>query len=286
MSDQEIPHNELAAFGEDLRREREIRGISLKEIADATKISRRFLEAIEKNDHKTLPAPVFTRGFVREYARYLGLNTEEIVTRYNYGAASDDRIEKSAHLASLVPERAAPEEKPPARPRGIPTPLARIDRGVYVLLLIALALGGAIYWAVKNRGHLTGSVDTAESGHEAPAKPAAVAVVPPPTNTSVPPPVNDNTLRLTMNFIDASWIMLEIDHQTISFDAERGTKKSFEAKDRFRFRTIGNAGGLEMTLNDVHIPPLGREGQVLHDRIFDRDYLQRARAAGPAATQP
>jgi len=67
------PHSELASFGEELRREREIRGISLKEIADATKISKRFLEAIERNDHRTLPAPVFTRGFVREYAKYLGL---------------------------------------------------------------------------------------------------------------------------------------------------------------------------------------------------------------------
>src|ERR1700759_4894309 len=81
MADQESqPNAELAAFGEELRRERELRGISLKEIADATKISKRFLEAIERNDHNTLPAPVFTRGFVREYARYLGLSADEIVT--------------------------------------------------------------------------------------------------------------------------------------------------------------------------------------------------------------
>ena len=60
------PYSELASFGEELRREREIRSISLKEIADATKISKRFLEAIERNDHRTLPAPVFTRGFIRE----------------------------------------------------------------------------------------------------------------------------------------------------------------------------------------------------------------------------
>src|SRR5206468_4835222 len=94
--------SELASFGEELRREREIRGISLKEISDATKISKRFLEAIERNDHKTLPAPVFTRGFVREYARYLGLNADEIVNRYNYAAAGDVRIEKSPHLVRLV----------------------------------------------------------------------------------------------------------------------------------------------------------------------------------------
>src|SRR5258708_3367472 len=116
MSDIEPqPHSELAKFGEELRRERESRGISLKEIADATKISRRFLDAIERNDHKTLPAPVFTRGFVREYARYLGLNAEEIVNRYNYAAAGDDRIEKSAHLDRLVPDRSVERETHPVR---------------------------------------------------------------------------------------------------------------------------------------------------------------------------
>src|SRR5689334_24029251 len=102
MPEDDRTHSELATFGEELRREREIRGISLKEIADATKISKRFLEAIERNDHHTLPAPVFTRGFVREYARYLGLNAEEMVSRYNYAAAGDDRIEKTPHLDRLV----------------------------------------------------------------------------------------------------------------------------------------------------------------------------------------
>src|SRR5512141_2456245 len=115
MPDQEPQaHSELASFGEELRREREIRGISLKEIADATKISKRFLEAIENNDHKTLPAPVFTRGFVREYARYLGLNAEDMVNRYSSAAAGDDRIEKPPIADHL------PTEPPPAPPREVP----------------------------------------------------------------------------------------------------------------------------------------------------------------------
>src|SRR5438876_8769605 len=122
-------YSELASFGEELRREREIRGISLKEISDATKISKRFLDAIERNDHRTLPAPVFTRGFVREYARYLGLNAEEMVTRYNYAAKGDDRIEQSAHLERLVqpPAAVAPRE-----PKGIPPVYARVDRNIYL----------------------------------------------------------------------------------------------------------------------------------------------------------
>src|SRR5918994_7263406 len=103
MPEQNPQHqSELASFGEELRREREIRGISLKEIADATKISKRFLEALERNDHKTLPAPVFTRGFVREYARYVGLNAEEMVNRYNFAAANDDRIEKPPTVAKYA----------------------------------------------------------------------------------------------------------------------------------------------------------------------------------------
>src|SRR5437763_1058522 len=137
---------ELASFGEELRREREIRGISLKEISDATKISKRFLEAIERNDHRTLPAPVFTRGFVREYARYLGLAADEMVTRYNYAAAGDDRIEQSAHLERLV----QPVTPPPPQ-KGIPPIYARVDRNIYLLLAIIAALALVTWWALRSK---------------------------------------------------------------------------------------------------------------------------------------
>src|SRR5947207_13014343 len=147
MADQDPqPHSELATFGEELKREREIRGTSLKEISDDTKISKRFLEANEKNDHKTLPAPVFTRGFVREYARYLGLSSEEMVNRYNYAAAGDDRIEKSAHLDRLV---APPVVIPVKEKKGIPPPYARVDRNVVLLIVIDVALIGMAFWACR-----------------------------------------------------------------------------------------------------------------------------------------
>jgi len=153
MPDQEPTpnHSELASFGEELRREREIRGISLKEIADATKISKRFLEAIERNDHKTLPAPVFTRGFVREYARYLGLSADEMVNRYNFAAVGDDRIEQSAHLERLTTPQAPPAPRKKAPMISIPPPYARVDRNVYILLIVVIALAGVSYWALKHR---------------------------------------------------------------------------------------------------------------------------------------
>ena len=72
----------MASFGEEIRRERELRDISLKEIAEATKISIRFLEALEQNNFDILPGGIFNRGFVRSYARFIGLDSEEMVNAY------------------------------------------------------------------------------------------------------------------------------------------------------------------------------------------------------------
>jgi cytoskeleton protein RodZ len=71
---------QLTGFGEYLRRERELRGVSLEEISAATRISIRFLEAIEGEELSKLPGGIFTRSFVRTYARFLGLDEERVLT--------------------------------------------------------------------------------------------------------------------------------------------------------------------------------------------------------------
>jgi transcriptional regulator with XRE-family HTH domain len=266
------PHSELASFGEELRREREIRAISLKEIADATKISKRFLDAIERNDHKTLPAPVFTRGFVREYARYLGLNAEEMVNRYNYAAAGDDRIEKSAHLDRLTPK---PSETPlpPPKKRGIPSPFARVDRNIYLFILVTVALGAVIWWAILRKRE-------ARNDETRPVAVPVARTIKPKRTTSVLAAENataaaqDAVLHLTVDMNDDSWIQLEADGASVfNDDMKRGEHRVFDAKNEFRFKTIGNAAGPRLSLNGVQIPPLGREGKVLHDRVFNRKTL-------------
>jgi len=72
----------MASFGEELRRERELRDISLKEISEATKISMRFLEALEQDNFDILPGGIFNRGFIRAYARFIGIDGEEMVNAY------------------------------------------------------------------------------------------------------------------------------------------------------------------------------------------------------------
>jgi transcriptional regulator with XRE-family HTH domain len=278
MADQESesqPHAELATFGEDLRREREVRGISLKEIADATKISRRFLEAIERNDHKTLPAPVFTRGFVREYARYLGLNAEDMVSRYNHGAAGDDRIEQTAQLDRLVQPPTLPSLPQQAvKKRGIPPIYARIDRNLLVLVIIAAALAAVIWWAVQRKRA------TPEPIADAPAP--VMAPASPPPAPAEPTQQPDDRLRLEIEVVANSWVVLEADGQVIVNDElKQGDRRTVEANETFRFRTVGNAAGIALTLNGIRLPALGGEGEVIKNRTFDRDALQELRSNEP-----
>src|SRR4029079_15972685 len=87
MPGEETP---MASFGEELRRQRELRAISLREISDATKINIRFLEALEQNDFKHLPGGQFNKGFIRAYARHIGVSGEDMVNAYLLELKSED----------------------------------------------------------------------------------------------------------------------------------------------------------------------------------------------------
>lgn len=87
-------------LGEFLRRERELRHISLDEVAERTKISRRYLEAIEEGRYDRLPGEAFVRGFIRSYAQSVGLDPQDTLLRYSQGrvaqAPSVTRAEPTA----------------------------------------------------------------------------------------------------------------------------------------------------------------------------------------------
>jgi cytoskeletal protein RodZ len=69
-------------FGEHLKREREMRGVSLEEVSAATRIAPRFLVALENEQWDQLPGGVFNRGFIRAVARFLGLDEDNLVSEY------------------------------------------------------------------------------------------------------------------------------------------------------------------------------------------------------------
>ena len=96
---------QMATFGETLRRERELRQVSLREVAEATKINVRHLQALERNDFGFLPGGAFTRGFIRSYARYIGIDDVEMVNAYLYELAQQEESVPTATLAGQGVDR-------------------------------------------------------------------------------------------------------------------------------------------------------------------------------------
>jgi cytoskeletal protein RodZ len=264
------PAPNAASFGEELRKEREMRGISLKEIADSTKISRRFLEAIERNDMRTLPAPVFTRGFVREYARYLGLNADEMVTRYGDFIQAIEAAE--AEAAASTPPRTAPlpdfRRNSTYRPEPPPSSAGRyLAVAIVIIVLLAAALG-ALLWRRPWRGGDKPSTST--------AKVAPATAVSPPATTTVAPVTSGLTMEL--HFRERTWLTAQTDGKTvINGEIEAGEQRTLHATDSIVFKTLGNAGGVDLTLNGTKIDALGDSGDVRHDVRFDLQSVEELR---------
>ena len=112
-------------FGERLKREREMREVSLAEVTSGTRIGQRFLEALENEEWDKLPGGIFSRGFVRSIARYLGLNEEDLLSEFDL-ARGDQKMEAPAPY----------ENRLPSPPKWIPA--------VALLALVAV-LAGFIY---------------------------------------------------------------------------------------------------------------------------------------------
>jgi cytoskeleton protein RodZ len=119
-----VRHMAKGSFGERLKREREMREVSLDELTKATRISERFLEALENEDWKKLPGGVFGRGFVRTIAGYLGLDEESFLSEYDM-ARGDVSLGAGRH-----------EDRIPPTPAWIP---------ILAVLLIGAALVGLFF---------------------------------------------------------------------------------------------------------------------------------------------
>lgn len=104
----------MSSFGEVMRRERELREITLREIAEATKINLRYLEALERNDFGRLPGGVFNKGFVRAYAQFIGVDPESMVTAY----LEEEQRQSAAEQARRERSRGAPAPAGRAARRG------------------------------------------------------------------------------------------------------------------------------------------------------------------------
>jgi cytoskeleton protein RodZ len=88
------------SLGEYLKRERELRQISLEEVAEGTKIAIYRLRAMESDRWENLPAEIFVKGFIKSYAEFIGLVPEEVILRYQEIHAADKSFDESTEPAS------------------------------------------------------------------------------------------------------------------------------------------------------------------------------------------
>ncbi|HMK31323.1 MAG TPA: helix-turn-helix domain-containing protein [Terriglobales bacterium] len=102
----------VGGFGERLRREREMRGIALDEISTATKISNRFLRALEEEKFDQLPGGIFNKGFVRAYAKFLGIDEDQAIADYTSAVGAPLESEQDVELTETLErwKRPEPEE--------------------------------------------------------------------------------------------------------------------------------------------------------------------------------
>jgi len=250
-----------ASFGEWLRRQREMREISLRDIADRTKISLRYLEAMETNRFDLLPAPVFAKGFLREYARYVGLSPDEVVN----------------HYLSAFPQPQVPGDEAAGRPRG-GKPASRPALGgrtwsyglvLTVAGLVLLALVALAAWLADRRPENPAD----------PADPAVTgggpAVAVPPMRVEPPaapaPETPRSPLEVNLDFARECWVEALIDGKNSRSELRvQGESLQLEA-ERSVVLTLGDGGAVEIHVNGHPLPLARSSGQVVRDLLIDLD---------------
>jgi cytoskeletal protein RodZ len=226
-------------FGERLKRERELREVSADEVANATRISPRFLQALENEDWAKLPGGVFGRGFVRTIARYLGLDEDSLLAEYD--------LARSGQLPSGSPTA---DDPIPSPPNWMPALFALL-----LLLGLACVVVGAIYgWraysAHRARKHSSSLVTSPQPA--AHARSASFASDQP---ALIPPP-----LDLSVSASAPVHVIIRADGKPL-FDGQFSADETrhFRARNSFKVSAT-NSSVVLLELNGQAMPPLGQPG--------------------------
>jgi cytoskeleton protein RodZ len=285
----------VASVGDYLRELRQRRGLSLEEMSRATRVASRYLECLESDRFSALPAPVFTRGFIRAYCQAVGEPPDEALARY-----------ESRDGATPPPPRTTPAAGPPPVPAESG---ARSRSAVLVSFVLLVILGMALFAvALMTQPAREERVDrrppadavaslpapAAPTVPEAspPSSPPAAPPTPPRPAAVAPPPVPASAVvtaapvratappawlpdvqaatggvaspyRLVAHVSEATWIRVRTeDGRNIEETVPAGEVREWVSNRPFVL-TLGNAGGVTLELNGRTLPPLGASGAVI-----------------------
>ncbi|HEY6250518.1 MAG TPA: RodZ domain-containing protein [Candidatus Angelobacter sp.] len=258
----------MGAFGDKLRREREMRGITLAEIAESTKISKRWLKALEDEQFEVLPGGVFNRGFVRSYARFLGINEEQTVA--DYVAVSNEPEPPVDKFPLEIHEKE--NNSPPLNPRRSIVPV--------VLALVALigVVGGWTYWVKRkpsrpeNSGqHAVTQPQQSSSSQAAPSGNASSQATKAAESQSTEvvdkgsgneSQDQNSSISVVIKAKQNSWVSVVADGQVLwEGMLNANTERTIQAGKELVLKT-GNAAGIEVSYNGKPLGALGKEKEV------------------------
>jgi cytoskeleton protein RodZ len=275
-----------------LKRRLEGRAIDLQEISSATRVAVRFLRAIEDDDFKSLPGGLFTRSFIRTYARHVGMDEEEAIARYYSQVGQVKEETKRYGLAGDAAVRVRTSF------------WASFTVVVAVVGVLALAAWGGYHYWQRSKGpqnesqpivqsQPTSSQPTSsspaplDSGQSSSATPT-VEPAQPTTAISQPssPTGKPETLEMTIANVSrvgpneratakSCWISVLTDDQTKAMQAnlKAGESRTFSSKEKIKL-TIGNVNLVKVTINGqpAEIPS---KGLVATDVIITLDNLRQ-----------
>jgi cytoskeletal protein RodZ len=224
-------------FGERLKRERELREVAPNEIVVATRISLRFLEALENEDWGKLPGGIFNRGFVRAIARYLGLDEENLLAEYDLAHGDES--------AGALPP---PENRIPSPPKWMAAAFA-----LGALLLIAGLLAAGVYGWRSYSAHRRVQPSSANSAQPDPS-------APPVSSASEDSAAIPKALDLSVSASATTQVKILADGKVI-LDAtlRAGETRHFSAETAFQV-TAADSSAVLLELNGQAMPPIGSPG--------------------------
>ena len=245
----------MPVLGEEFRAAREARGLSLSDVAEHIHIRATYLEAVENEEWSTIGAPVYIRGFIRTYARFLGIDPEHAVEAFNQAVPS-----------------APPTKQLGSPPAGVAEPRSGPSVWVWVAAAVAVALVAYVgygYYQLK-AGAPAPVASPLAAASAAPAAGTAAAPSPAATPTTAGSPTPAPTpvrQAISIRLTQLSWLRISVDgNVVVEGEFPAGTVRDFAGKHVHVI--VGNAGGVEVGTPGHPPKVLGAPGEVV-----ERDYV-------------
>jgi cytoskeleton protein RodZ len=240
----------MDSFGEYLKRERELREITLEEIRDSTKINLRFLQALETNNFDMLPGKFFTRGIIRSYANYIGLDVGDVLHRYD-----------EFHFKESSPEEEETGEKSQFDER---KPSSKNKIILWTSIIIVLILISVIFFYKYEKKQLQISQIAILEETEVPE--IKEKILP-----DIEPGRMESGFKLEFSVGQETWFQIYADGE-LTFDGIKEMGETFQVNAQKEIiMHVGNAGGFTFSINGREGKPLGLSGQVIRNILINMD---------------